>query len=263
MKIWAHVNLGHTGGFWLLNICRAHPGNIWAWGEAPTNPKFSPQLLEGETLFDYVERERAAGKYASLGFIKSATMISYCARHGRVVRFVRNPIEVVGKKITQYWQAINCPNSDTPDLEWHIAQIEKPLGRPMQTEEDHFEGFIKRLMRMYHWLLDLNENWPLAKLEALNHSIGTDGLYFRRMMRYLTQVDWPIEFVRSIRDDWLPNPEAEESGDFTIPPHDAWQKYGWLYDPLPTQRWRSWDKWRQKIFLTHFEDIMLHLGYGW
>lgn len=263
MKVWAQVNLGHCGGFWFMSICRAHL-DVHAWAEAPTNPKYSPELRPGETLIDYIERERQRGFYKSLGFIKSGTVVDYCAQHGRVMRFVRNPIEVVGKKTDQYWQGIVEPSHKTPDLTQHVRTATKHIGREIQTEEDHFEGYTIELARMHRWLIDsLSRDWPLVKLETLDRSIGTDGLYFCRVMEYLTQVPWFAEHAHIIRETMLPNPAFVEDQGLELPPHGLWEEHGWCYDPLPLSRWHSWSKERRQIFLTHFSDIMLRLGYGW
>jgi len=263
MKVWAQVNLGHCGGFWFMSICRAHP-DVWAWAEAPTNDKYSPELKPGESLVDYIERERKQGAFKSLGFIKSGGVVKYCAEHGRVARFVRNPIEVVGKKTVQYWNSLVQPGPNTPDLTQHVATVEKHLGRPMKTEEDHFEGYTVELARLHRWLMDVRpQDWPLVKIETLDQSIGTDGRYFQRLMEHLTQVSWNLEHVRIVRETMLPNPVSVEKETLNLPPHGLWDEHGWLYDPLPAKRWDGWSEWHRRIFLTHFKDIMLRLGYGW
>lgn len=262
MKVWAQVNLGHCGGYWFMSICRAHL-DVYAWAEAPTNPKYSPELKPGESLIGYIERERERGFYKSLGFIKSGTVVDYCAKHGRVMRFVRNPIEVVGKKTTQYWQGIVEPGPKTPDLSHHVTQVEKHIGRAIETEADHFEGHVIELARLHRWLMDtLPREWPLVRLETLDRSIGTDGLYFCRVMEYLTQVEWSADHAWIVRETMLPNPPFVE-GILNEPPHEYWNEHGWLYDPLPPLRWCTWGKEQRQIFLTHFKDIMLRLGYGW
>lgn len=263
MKIWAQINLGHCGGYWLMSVCRAHP-DVWAWAEAPINDKYSPELKPGESLVDYIERERRRGIFKSLGFIKSGGVVKYCAQHGRVARFVRNPIEVVGKKTRQYWSSLVRPGPNTPDLTGHVRVIEEHLGRKMENEEDHFEGYTIELARLHRWLMDdLPQEWPLVKIETLDRSIGTDGLYFRRLMEYLTQVPWSQDLVRIVRETMLPNPVSVEREELTLPPHGQWEQHGWNYDPLPSIRWQSWSKERRCIFLIHFKDIMLRLGYGW
>jgi hypothetical protein len=263
MKLWAQVNLGHCGGYWFMSICRAHL-DIMAWAEAPTNHKYSPELKPGETLVDYIEREHRRGFYKSMGFIKSQSIVPYCAEHGRVVRFVRNPIEVAGKKTRQYWQGIVDPGPKTPDLTQHVETVEKHLGRAMKTEMDHFEGYVMELARLHRWLVSgLPRRWPLVRLETFDHSIGTDGVYFLRVMEYLTQVPWQPSLVEIVRETMLPNPPFVETGVLDQPPHEHWSEHGWLYDPLPLLRWRTWDKQRRQIFLTHFEHLMLRLGYGW
>lgn len=263
MKVWAQINLGHCGGFWFMSICRAHP-DVWAWAEAPTNPKYSPELQAGETLVDYIERERERGFHKSLGFIKSGSAVEHCAEHGRVIRVVRNFIEVVGKKTDQYWQGVVNPGPKTPDLTQHIRTVEKNISRKMKDEDDHFEGHVIELCRLHRWLLHaLPRQWPLVRLETLDRSIGTDGLYFCRVMEYLTQVQWSADLARTVRDTMLPNPQFVEDQPLDLPPHELWDEHGWLYDPLPPLRWRGWSKKRRQIFLNHFKDIMLEVGYGW
>lgn len=182
-----------------------------------------------EEILDLWREEMTKG-HRAVGFLVHADkpamaepLQRFCDKHnGRVLQIIRNPLSVVG---------------------FRTSKLDK---------DDHlgFTAIVDLYARRYRLYLERGENWPVIKTEAMNHSVGTDGLYFRRVLEWWTGLEWAAEHWRHVRDN--------------VPPDKRrFDRHGWLDDPEPDKHWGNITNWQREAFLERFEDIMIGLGYGW
>lgn len=270
MKFFIQRNPGHSGGWWFLKVCNLHP-DVLVYGElsgsdGPPGVWNGDYATSDERLVGFLQGVEKSGSCESLGLVKAHTggADKFCREHGgRIVQVVRNPIAILAEKDRSYWAAVQ--NDKMPShLTAHLSYLEGALGRPVETQRDHFEGMLHWTSRpegVFWKFIHKREKWVTVRLEDLNFSLGTDMHLFRRFMEYVTQVKWSRDLVARVRDEMPPN-EGEEA-DAMSTWHGSRGEYEWFYDPTPVREWQGWDREQRELFVQLFCEIMMRLGYGW
>jgi len=261
---------GNCGGSWLASAISAHP-QARAWEEllSEMGLKGGQEILTEESkreicrqACDYFVEQAQSGQWQSVGIIKELLQEIQAHlqdRDPRIMLLVRNPIKVVGYKM----------GSKT-------LWLENRLGRPFHDEREMFEAHVSIYAGHFQQLIDRQVDEPLIRLEDLSASLVTpEANYFRRVMEWLTRLEWTDKEVGLVRQNAKPRKREH------IPDPDCWQADEYIerhYEsPFPigsarhhyrwpsrgANAWAQWEGWQRAAFLERFERIMVTLGYGW
>jgi len=279
MNYFLIYHIGHGGGNWLINAILNHPQHkMWVLGEInkPCQLDFDGRGIEDtvenktrETLKYFEDAERAGCEAA--GIIKCFTPAT---RHwvqdhgGRLIQMVRNPLSKCGSRSMRYLER--------PVRASRYYQEE--FGQLPETHEEMIEAhFLWARRKFYdHFMRDKRAAlFPLVRLEDINKSMGRDGMFFARLMEWLTQVSWPQIWVDHIRRHHLPNEQYRcwvvwtqdgRVADVRTEPNKGaayMNRTGcFSIDPESMIVWEQWDDMHRELYKKYFADVEKRLGYN-
>jgi hypothetical protein len=173
---------------------------------------------------------------------------------GRIVQLVRNPMEVAGSNM--YKKPGSAP---------------RMLGHKARDQLEDFLAHVLYYERTYSLVIGREAQEPIIRIEDLNRSCGGDGLFFKAVMEYVTQTEWPIGYVRHIQENYLPGYRYPvtvvkkngvvvgiESAPFSYEP---W-RMSWGDDPRPREHWDSWAQEERDIAREALGEVSKALGYN-
>lgn len=144
----------------------------------------------------------------------------------------RNPIDIV--EVKNGHKMIECKRRGT------FKEIE--------TEKQIFEAHVEFYSSHYIKYLDRQQKWPIVKLEDLNRFLRTDIPAFRKFFETYFKVELSDNHIKSIKE--LSGITGDLSRAYTPNEKDV-------------LIFKSWDTWKQEIFLKYFKSIMLICNYKW
>jgi len=237
--------MGRSGGSWMEAVFNFHP-DIRAWEE----PRRKLGLNTAEDYLGFLKQQIETNEHPVVGLIKASSLSVRAfmeARGAPIISQYRNPIKVVHGKRRRRDKA------------------EKWWGRTDLTEEEIFEGVLCRTAARFRaWQ---RFAWPLVRIEDLDISLDTDGLYFKQVMEYTTCVEWGNDLVAEIQSGAVP-PEGRSGASRMGMWQDDYEAIGqcslpWSHrrDPPARAIWGHWEGWQREIFLREFREIMITGGY--
>lgn len=263
---------GHSAGGWLGYICNNHPSDkITVLGEVPKPSSLAFERrgipladMDKETLKTF--KDRIYYGDTCLGIIKSfrAGVLAHVQKHnGLVCCAVRNPIHIVGKR----YKRKMGPAKEV---------FQKVYHRPMVTDDEIFEGHVIYYAEgKYRVFLDRADQYPIYRVEDLNSSCGSDGVYFKGFMECLTKIECPWEYVRHIQENILPCQlynnivEWDSQGrvcrvamELRNVLRDGGEYCHWGPDPSVPKYWNSWTDNQKELYQKWFGELDRRLGYN-
>jgi hypothetical protein len=279
-------HVGHGGGGWLMRCCNNHKGaRIWLVGEVHRPNQLNPQeiVMDGEdidrTIQDYFD-DATFQSVDSCGIVKSFRTQAFDfvrEQQGRWVQMIRNPLSKCGHRVIRLDRKDAAIAAYTEEYghapETHLGMVE---GHMISFRRKHYDHFLHRA-RKYR----SRHEWPLLRMEDLNWSLSGDGVLFKKFMEWLTQVEWPDDYIQLIREEFLPNKlyvndvvwsEVDESvgrrrtvqPQTAARPEEFFQERGrvWASDPESINYWNEWNEETRFLYRKWFGDLEDLLGYN-
>lgn len=267
---------GHGGGNWFTLCTNNHPAGMSVVLELHKALMLDLENRGLDPRGDYVAEglrflKYRTGKDACVGIIKGVrpALWRYMeARGGRRLHVVRNPLALIGKR----W---NSRVKDPASVQWN----ERRYGRKPKDTSDMFEGYVMKYAFEFYgpYLRQAAEKkWPLVRLEDLNASVGGSGLYYQRVVEWLTQTPWPMDYVAHIKEHYTPGHWAHGrvifDNDHNVLRVLMWPLARWKArlgqwgedssEGSPPYFWKRWKpEWHER-YLKHFEELEKQLGYN-
>lgn len=267
---------GHGGGdFFLLNMAN-HPQPMTCLLEAFKEQmlRFDERRIDARKGYDdEIKRvfEFRKGKDVCVANLKCdhPRLQQYVRDHeGHLINLVRNPLAVIGKRFGR-------KNEEAK------TRFQELYGRPPETEADLFEGTVLKYVRQFYSVYLLRgqmhgKEWPTIRLEDLNASIGHDGRYFQRVMKWLTGVEWPDDYIDFIREHHTPGHRATSRAifdkDYNLLRLPAWGRPAWrdrmgkwgedVSENGPAAYWEQWSDEMRARYLLQCSEFQQRLGYN-
>ena len=190
------------------------------------------------------------------------TAMDFVEKHGgHIAQKMRNPLYIVTARSKAKPRAA-------------AYTFEKHKGRAPRDEKEKFWGLCTYYRdNFYARFLNRAHIYPLIRIEDLNTSLGGDRSYYKSVMEWLTQTEWPDDYIEYIATHFYPGfyyqGQVEWEGDrvkkFNQVREEAprWGRENWDEDPYPKKCFdilgdRGW----QEIYLDVFRDIQPRLGYN-
>lgn len=251
---------GRSGGSWVAYCCNVHPAVMRVLGEVhvPTQLDFPYPSPKGEydrQIIVFLQSQMDQ-KIAAAGIIKCFQPYSqkFIREHkGRIVQLVRNPMEVAGFNVYK-----------------KIGAAERMLGHPARDQDEDFHAHMLYYELSYNAILHRRKQEPIIRIEDLNRSCGGDGQFFKAVMEYMTQTDWPVEYIKHIQRWYLPGyhypfkvvkRDGIVVGIETTPfAHQLW-RLSWGDDPRPGEYWQAWTPKQRTMFTSALTEVSRYLGY--
>lgn len=255
---------GRSGGSWLLHICNVHPAGMRAVGEFHLSLGFDypcPIVEYDERVVEFLKSQIDQG-LAAAGIVKCFWAKTEKLIHdqgGRIIQVIRNPMEVVGFRM-------------------HGKVYHKPglarrfLGREAKNRVELFRAHVLYYMTAYHTICKRWRQEPIVRLEDLNRSCSGDGLVFKNIMEFMTQVAFPIEYVRHVQKHYLPGYHyshhlAVQDGivvglEPVVSTYQPW-RMSWADDGGAAHYWETWSQAEREIFAKELGPICDKLGYNY
>lgn len=273
-------HLGHGGGNWLMLAINNHPHKkMWVLGEVhqPCQLDFAARGIE-ETpenktcaILYFFEDAESRGCHAA-GIIKSFTPAIRKwgeERGARFIQMVRNPLSKMGKHVRLDRMVQAGP------------RFEAEFGRLPETYEEKLEAhFLWARRKFYdHFMRDKRAAiFPLVRLEDINKSMHHSGKFFARVMEWLTQTEWPQDWVAWLRCHSPPNQVHENRIDLkrgdtryeidcVVTNIDKANSYinrttCFAVDPESMICWEQWGDVTRGLYKKYFADVDRRLGYN-
>lgn len=249
-------------------ICNNHPAGMCVLGEVTKDEGLDligrgvPKSELGNEVVKFLSDCQSQNK-ACAGIIKSFNyqVVKYVlANDGIIIQKVRNPIHIVA------WRFKKKPEAA-------IFTFRELYGRNPETLTERFEGHCKYYAsRFYDKFLRHAEQYPIIRIEDLNESMRTDGLFFRRAMENVTGTVWADDYTRHIQNNWTPDqiyrfyPRWNDGRitrvDHTILDRRRGKCSGWDEDLRNALYWEQWTQAQRDIYYKHFASIQNQLGYN-
>jgi len=156
------------------------------------------------------------------------------------------------------------------------ASFQRAFNREMSNEYEVFEGHvIYYALDKYRAFLARGNEYPIIRLDDLNHSLAGDAQYFKHTMEWLTQTEWPDDYVKYVQENNLPCQLYDYRVEWDKQERvkrihsatrdvlrDGGQYNHWGDDPSYVEYWNLWDDKRKAIYLRWFGDLDRQLGYN-
>jgi hypothetical protein len=280
-------HVGHGAGGWLMRCCNNHKSSqIWLIGEVdrPNQLNRDGEEWTGEdkdTAIQGYFEDADHRKVDACGIVKSFRRQAFDfvrEQKGRWVQMIRNPLSKCGHRVIRLDRKEAATLAFTQEYgrapTTHMEMVE---GHMISFRRKHYDHFLHRARKYRH-----KHRWPILRMEDLNWSLSRDGVLFKRFMEWLTQVDWPEEYVDLIREKFLPNklykntvrwcknPDARTGRIRVAKPMTAARTWGffqergrvWGSDPESINYWNEWDEQTKFLYRKWFGDLEDILGYN-
>jgi len=237
MNIFLMYNMGNSGGSWFEQVCNSNP-RVRAWEEVlrqlnklellSKNP-VERNIQSDEWVLEFLKEKIEENKYDTLGFIKSfgPKTEKFCLENnGRIIQMFRNPIKVVKHKM--YTKREGCLYRNKFDL---------------SNKELEFEAHVELYSCFYKKYIDREKKYQTIRLEDLSTSLLTDCKYIKKILEYLTGIEWSAKLISNIKNSVFPR----DKRDFN--------------DRDDEIAWSLWNKREREVFKKYFKEIMLHYNY--
>ena len=264
---------GRGGGNWLLLLVNNHPAGMSMLGEIPKPSQLDfagrgiPKSDYDKEVAKFFEDRIYYGDVA-IGICKSfhPTNIKWAKQRmgdgaARIVQVVRNPIHrFVCKGSSKVVQGAN----------WfkHLHG-----GRAPESEREVYEGVSAYFAQNYFEKFLRRTEFPIIRLEDINRSMNKDFGFFKRLMEWLTQTEWPQDYLQHIHDNWTPAYNYNNWVEWDAEgrcckvgsaqrPRIARSDRDWSDDPEPGVCWRKIEDWHLGAYLKYNSDCQRRLGYN-
>lgn len=258
----------------MCHIVNNHPAGMSMLGEFPKAGQLDfkgrdiPADCQDQEVINFFEGRIYYGDVA-IGMTRFRSTYTQWARQRmgdeavRIVQKIRNPIlRFVGKRVAK----------QKPGAAW----FQKLHGRSPKNEREIYEGVSAYFAQNYfEKFLKRSQHYPIVRLEDLNKSIGKDGVFFKRFMEWLTQTEWPWDYIYHIRDNWTPayqyeiSLEWDDEGRVSAVNMVRREKPTWRRDwsdgpepPLSWERLAVEQPWLEEIYLKYHAGCQARLGYN-
>ena len=255
---------GRAGGSWLGHCCNVHPAIMRVVGEIHVFLGFTwpcPVSEYDEKVVGFLESQVAQG-IAAAGIVKcfwGKTERLIHDRGGAIIQLVRNPMEVVGFRMH--------------GKVYHKAGLaQRFLGREAANRAELFRVHAMYYKLTYGHVLSRWRQEPVVRLEDMNRSCGSDGLFFKSVMEAMAQTAFPIEYVRHVQKHYLPGYHyshrlIQQDGivvriEPAVHAYQSW-RMSWDDDAQPGFYWESWSSEEREIFAEVLGPVCDQLGYNY
>lgn len=271
VAFWFVYHVGHGGGSWLCHIVNNHPAGMSMMGELVKPGQLD---LKGRGICTDSRDKEVAKWFADrihygdigLGICKSFRQSDVNQARQlmgkeavRIVQMVRNPVLRFAEKWTR---------KTGPGRNW----FKMLRGRPPEGEREVCEGVSAYFAQNYFEKFMNNTQFPVIRLEDLNRSINKDFVFFKKFMEWLTQTEWPIEYLEHIKEHWTPaynyqiSTEWDDENRCSAVNMKRWDKptlpRDWTPDQFPLRGWSRLTDWQREAYLKYNTDIQRRLGYN-
>lgn len=249
-------------------ICNEHPSGMCVLGEVTKAEGLDltrrgvPKSELGSEIIKFLHNCSDQGK-ACAGIIKSFSydVVKYVKAHnGFIFHKVRNPLHIVAWRFERKLRA----------AKYMFRELH---GREPETMIERFEGHCAYYAsNFYEKFLDRAKHYPIVRIEDLNKSIWTGGMYFKRVMECITATVWPQEYIDHIYKNWTPEQiylfhPVWENGRIVRVEHEmvgtrGRGREGWEEDPGNAQYWDAWTEEQRAVYFKYFADVQNRLGYN-
>jgi hypothetical protein len=273
---------GHGGGGTIQFAVNNHPDGMCCLGEVH---KFN-QLdflgrgldktswdLDQEILNYFADAEHA--NYRACGIIKTfrrSAVEFVLGQGGRIIQMLRNPLAKSGGRLVRL------------DKKHKATKLyRQAYEREPQTRAEWLDGHAMYLTGMYETFMARAHKYPILRLEDMNYALAERPEWFQALMQWLTQHEWPMEWVDYVRETALPNSYFKYWVEWFSSPDPAVgrkrvAKCGchvdsergvemlrtdvWQLDPESMAFWYTWPDDTRTVYQRHFVEIERRLGYN-
>lgn len=207
-------HIGHGGGGWLMVCCNNHPAGISLIGECHKKTQLDfvargiPMTQEAKNAqIQKLFEDRIHFGDCAMGVIKSfnESSVKWARKlvgkeNVHVISMVRNPMlrffTKWRKRVRDATIWYNREFNANYDPDWLIKDY--PLMAEITSAYFALRYHNKFLTRVEA------KHEPIVRLEDINRSIRLRTPFFKRLMEYLTGVEWSLEYIDHIRENWTP-----------------------------------------------------------
>lgn len=264
---------GRAGGSWFIRCCNANPdpAGIVMLGEIHCEPQLDFPYSTPNAEYDvyaigFLDSQVKQGR-AAVGLMKGirASAEKYLLEHGaRFASLVHHPLEPMGAwKGRRGWGQTKAREKMAVNAVGHY---------PPQGKWEEFTVLCYEMRARYLRVADRSEHEPTIRIEDLNRSVGTDGVFFQAVLEWLTRVPFPFYYIDVIRKWFLPGdkyPLATIRDEQGIVRKVVYRSYprgrrrqNWQDDTNPAKWWHSWTAREQALFLEYMQGPCERLGYN-
>jgi len=254
---------GRAGGSWLIYCLNQHPapGGIAIVGEAHMPAQLGSS--DDARILMFLKAQEKQGRLAAgsckcfHGYVEKFIKKS----GGRIVTLLRNPMELVG-----CWRKRRS---------WVGGRAKWPplyIGHPIENERDAHLCLLHEVRGRYVPIIAKKDIEPIIRIEDLNRSCGSDGRLMQAVCEHITQVPFPMYYIRHIQEHYLPNlhyflavlknDEGVAVAMKGIPVARGRDRTTWADDTNPTKFWNSWPEEERELFREFLQPICEQLGYN-
>lgn len=264
-------SVGHCGGSWLGQCVNCHPAGMSLVGEVqyPNQLDLSrrgiPKDRWGLEVIRFFE-DRIHYEDVAVGatMVMPAICVQWARRRMgeqavRTVQILRNPLFKFGRR----WKVKQRTGA---------RRFQAKHGRPPDNEQEICEGVSEYFAASLFKKSLSRSNIPIIRLEDINRSLNKDGAFFKRLMEWLTQTEWPWSYIQHIRDNWTPayrysvSWEQDDEGRFSRVSNTRYEKptwdRDWSDDPQPALYWDGLTGGRREAYLKYHAGCQARLGYN-